>query len=262
MKRNSISILLAALTISTIFFGCKEKPVTIPQDLENPEIFMSSPEVVELGSYVDFSNLDSIPIDIRFEDDMELATYNINVRQRTDLVFLRTETDPWSANLFGTLEGTVDAVNRYIQVPFDPSAGPYELEVVCDDASGKRTYLTTYIQITNNVDVLAPQIAFFNPNPSAIDTFSIGQTIQIRANITDNDAVKNVTTRVRDAFTDDLMENSTIEYDTLFLQPYLLDTFVTIPAGTVPGMYKVEVYANDPTNNYGYNLDSIYIKPN
>ncbi len=262
MKRNSISVLLAALAISLTLIGCKEKPVTIPQDLEAPEIFMSSPEVVEIGNFVDFRNLDSIPVDIRFEDDMELATYNINVRQRQDLVFLKTDTDPWSANLFGTLEGRIDAVNRYIQIPFDPSAGPYEFEVVVNDASGKQTILTTYLDVQNDVDVQAPQIAFFNPNPSAIDTFTIGQNIQIRANITDNDAVKNVTTRVRDAFTNDLMENSTIQYDTLFLQPYLLDTFVTIPAGTVPGMYKVEVYANDPTNNYGYNLDSIYIKPN
>jgi len=262
MKRISISSILAALTIGLFFVGCKEKPVTIPEDLEAPEIFMSSPAVVELGNYVDFANLDSLPIDIRFEDDMELASYNINVRQRTDLVFQKTVTDPWSANLFGMLEGQIDAVNQFITVPFDPSAGPYEFEVVCTDASGKQTIVTTYLQITNSIDVLAPQIAFFNPNPSAIDTFAIGQVIDIRANITDNDDIVKVTTRVRDAFTDDLMENSTIVYDTLFVQPYLLDTFVTIPAGTVPGMYKVEVYANDRTNNYGYNLDSIYIKPN
>ncbi len=262
MKRNSISVLLAAFTISFFLFSCEEKPVTIPQDLEAPEIFMSSPEVVEIGSYVDFNNLDSIPVDIRFEDDMQLASYSISVRQRDDLVFLKTGTDAWSADFFGFLEDRIDAVNRYIQVPFDPSAGPYEFEVVVNDTSGKQTILTTYIRITNNVDTQAPQIAFFNPNPSVIDTFSIGQTIQIRANITDNDVVKNVTARVRDAFSNDLMENSTIQYDNLFLQPYLLDTFVTIPAGIVPGVYKVEVYANDPTNNYGYSLDSIYIRTN
>lgn len=262
MKRNSISVLLAALTITTIFIGCKEKPVTIPEDLEAPEIFLSSPALVDVGSFVNYDNLDSIPIDIRFEDDMELASYNINIRQRNDLVFLKTNTDAWRANLFGTLEGTIDAVNQFITVPFDPSAGPYEFEIVVNDAAGKQTIVKTYLQVRNTTDILAPQIAFFNPNPSAIDTFTIGQTIQIRANITDDDEIRDVTTRVRDAFTNDLMEGSTIEYDTLFVQPYLLDTFVTIPAGTVPGMYKVEVYASDPTNNYGYNLDSIYIKPN
>ena len=254
--------MLTALTITILFIGCKEKPVTIPEDLEAPQIFMSSPEVVDVGSFVPYNNLDSLAIDIRFEDDMELASYNINVRQRVDLVFLKTETDPWSANLFGQLEGTVDAVNQFIRIPFDPSAGPYEFEVVCNDASGKQTIIKTYLDVTNSADASAPQIAFFNPNPSAIDTFTIGQNIQIRANITDNEEVKDVTTRVRDAFTNELMEGSTIEYDTLFLNPFLLDTFVTIPAGTVPGVYKVEVYANDGTNNYGYNLDSIYIKPN
>lgn len=260
--RNKLAFLLAFLSIGLLNAGCKEKPVTIATDVDNPKIIMSSPAVVPLGQYVPVESLDSIPVDIRFEDDMELRDFTISISRRKDLNFLKTNTDGWKESVFGALEGTVDAINYFIYTPFDPSAGPYEFKVTAYDQEGKSSEVITYLYMTNNIDTEFPEIQFINPNPAVIDTFTIGDDIIMQAFCTDNNAIVDVTARVRDAFTNEVLSGSTIQIDTLYVQPYALDTFVNIPAGTVPGMYKVEVYATDPVGNHGYNLDSIYIKPN
>ena len=260
--RNTLFFLLAVLSASVIISGCKEKPVTIPEDVAAPTITMSSPAVLPEGEYSTVNNLDSFAVDIRFEDDIALASYSIEIRRREDLYFQKTNTDDWSKNFFGNLEGTVDAVNFFVFLPFDPSAGPYEFVVFCTDEAGKTSTVTTYLFVQNDNDLVDPIIRFVQPDTNMVDTFLIGSNMPLKVNFSDPNLVVNVFTRVRDAFTNEVMAGSEINIDTLFLPTYQLDTFVTIPAGTVPGKYKVEAYANDQTGNYGYNLDTIYVKPN
>lgn len=260
--RNTLFFLLAILFAGAFVSGCKEKPVTIPSDVENPTITMSSPEVLPEGQWTQVGNLDSFAVDIRFEDDIALASYSIEIRRREDLYFQKTNTDSWSRTFFGNLSGTVDAVNFWVYVPFDPSAGPYEFVVYVTDEAGKTSSLTTYLYINNDADLIAPYIRYVQPDTNIVDTFLIGSNLPIKVNISDPGLVVNVFSRVRDAFTNEVMGGSEINVDTLFVPTYQLDTFVTIPAGTVPGKYKVETYANDQTGNYGYNLDTVYVKPN
>ena len=174
----------------------------------------------------------------------------------------KTQTDAWSEVFFGDLSGTTDAVNFQVQIVFDPLAGPHEFQVTVIDSVGKVTTQSTYLSITNNQDVNAPMIGMVLPDTNIIDTFLIGNDIPIRANISDGNQIVDVFARIRDAFTNEILPNSEVQIDTLFQFAYQLDTFYTIPAGTVPGKYKVEVYANDQVGNYGYNLDTVYVKPN
>lgn len=260
--RKTLSFLLAILAAGVFISGCKEKPVTIPEDVAAPKIIMSSPAVLPVGQWTTVNNQDSFAVDIRFEDDIELASYRIEIRRREDLYFLKTNTDAWNKEYFGTLEGTVDAINFFVYLPFDPAAGPYEFDVFCTDAAGKVTELETYLFVKNDRDLVPPIVRYVTPDTNLVDTFLIGSNIPLKVNISDPGLVVNIFSRVRDAFTNEVMDGSTINVDTLFVPAYQLDTFVTIPAGTVPGKYKVETYANDQTGNYRYNLDTIYVKPN
>ncbi|MEM0995999.1 MAG: hypothetical protein AAGN35_02920 [Bacteroidota bacterium] len=261
--RNSFSILLAIFLAGTIIVGCKDKPVTTRTDLEAPQIFLSSPPVVPLGSYNEISSSDSFNIDVRFEDDIDLRDYEITIRYMPSLNYLRTTVDPWKETWFGSLDGTAGAVNFNSDVVFNPTAGPYEFRVKATDESGKSAEVVTYYFVINDDDPVAPNVLFNQPDTMMVDTFAIGQNIPIIAIASDpGGQIVNVFLRVRDAFTNEVLANSEINYDTLFVNPAVIDTFVTIGAGTVPGDYNVEVYADDPTSNVGSNTALIYIKPN
>jgi len=224
---------------------------------------MTNPAVLAPGQYNQVGNLDSFQVDIRFEDDLALESYEIRIFRREDLYFAnKTESDAWTDVFFGKLEGTTDAVNFWAKVPFDPFAGPYEFQVTVMDSVGKTATQSSFLFVSNDRDLQSPSIRYVLPDTNVVDTFTIGSDIPIRANISDGSQIVQVFGRVRDAFTDEILGNSEIMVDTLFVFAYQLDTFVTVPAGAVPGKYKVEVYANDQTGNYGYNLDTIYIKPN
>ena len=63
--------------------------------------------------------------------------------------------------------------------------------------------------------------------------------------------VKNCFARVRDAFSNEVMSGSEFQWDTVFATPFLVDTNFVIPAGVVPGRYKVEFYGEDQIGNFG-----------
>lgn len=263
MKKSALALLVVLLTGITLN-SCKEKkPVTNPEDLDAPTISMTSPEVMEYGSFVYLSSVDSFNIDIRFEDDIELDRYEITIRWKEDLNWLKTNNFPWKETWTGELDGTVDGVNFIEFVPYDPSAGPYEFHVTVWDVSGKETSLSTYLYITNNADPNPPTITYTSPNPAAVDTYMIGQTIPIQGQASDAVSyIEDVYIRVRNAFTEEIMVGSEIYIDTTFVNPYVIDTFVVVPAGTVPGDYNVETYAEDPIKNWGKGVVPIYIKEN
>lgn len=261
--RNTFSILLAIILTGTIYVGCKEKPVTSRTDLEPPKIFLSSPEVVPLGSYVELTSSDSFMVDVRFEDDIALRDYEITVRFNPELNYLKTQNDPWKETWFGALDGTAGAANFRGDVVFNPTAGPYEFEVTATDESGKTATVITYLFVKNVSDSTAPSILFTQPDTVDVDTFAIGQNIPIVAIANDPGGnIANARLRVRDAFTNELLPGSEIFYDTVFVNPLVIDTFVTIGAGTVPGDYNVEIYADDQTFNVGNGVAKVYIKPN
>jgi len=264
MKKQFGISLLALLTLSVVLNGCKEKPITTPGDLENPVIIMTSPSVVAFEDRHVVYSLDSFDVDVRFEDDFELRDYEITIRFKPELDYLRTANDPWSETYFGYLDGTSDAVNFRVYSVFNPTAGPYELTVRVTDEAGNITTQTTYLEVMNKADLLAPRVRFTSPDTVAVDTFTIGQNMPVQAIVSEPspNVVRNIYLRVRDAVTKELMSGSEVRWDSLYLGTVLVDTFVTIPAGTVPGNYMIDLFANDPTNNVGKSSTPVYIKPN
>jgi hypothetical protein len=261
--RKSYSLLLATLLVGLFFAGCKEKPVTTPGDLENPTITMTSPVELPVGQFIPISSSDSFFIDIRFEDDKELRDWEITIRFMPELNYLRTTSAAWKETWFGSLDGVVGGVNTKEYVIYDPTAGPYEFMVRVTDAEGKSTTKKTYFFVKNKIDLVSPTVTFTAPDTMNVDTFVIGAQLPIVARCEEvGDPIRDVYVRVRDVLTKEILEGSEIRYDTVYATPYDIDTFVTIPAGTVPGNYNVEIYANDQLFNVGYGKCEVYIKPN
>lgn len=264
--RKTFSYYFLAILVGGLFYaGCKEKPVTTPGDLEAPKIIMSSPEIVPMsGPYVPVYSTDSFDVDIRFEDDIELRDYEVTIRFRPELSYLRTANDPWSETWHGSLEGTSDAVNFRVFSVYNPTAGPYEFRVKVSDEDGKTTELVTYLEVTNRLDSIAPRIRYISPDTVTVDTVIIGQNLNIRAVVDEvsPNIVKDVYLRVRDVLTNELLANSELRWDTVYQSTVVVDSFITVPAGTVPGNYKLELYGIDPTNNIGMKAVQVYIKPN
>ena len=261
--RKSYSLLLAALMVGLFFAGCKEKPVTTPGDLEAPKIFMTSPVELPLGQYIPIFSSDSFNVDIRFEDDKELRDWEITIRFMPALNYLRTTSAPWKETWFGSLDGVVGGVNFNEYVIYDPTAGPYEFKVTVTDMEGKTTSKTTYFFVKNLIDLVSPTVTYTTPDTMNVDTFVIGSQMPILALCEEpGDIVRDVYLRVRDNLTNELLAGSEIRWDTIYQSQVNIDTFVTIPAGTVPGDYRIEIYANDQLYNVGYGKCDVYIKPN
>lgn len=260
MKKTS-AILLAIATISLSFMACnKDKPVTVPEDEKAPTIIMTSPLTVPEGQFIPLATVDSFYVDIRFEDDIALSNYEITINPRFDLNFFKTNNFPWREVFYGPLDGTVGGYSNLVHVVYDPDAGPYEFRVKVWDKTGKMTETVTYFYITNLADPNKPTINTTVPSNN-VDTFTIGNNIPITAAIYDGgNEISDVYARVRNAFTKEEMPGSYIFLDTLFVMNFTLDTFVTIPAGTVPGDYWVEVYGGDNVRNIGMDSTRIYIR--
>ena len=240
--------------------GCKKKVETSPLDEEVPTISMTSPEVLPAGSYTNFTSGQKVPFDIRFEDDKALKNYEININWQPSQLYEKTNNFPWERKIVGLLSGKVGGFNDSIAVPYDPSAGPYVISIAVWDSAGNRTDLSTSIFVSNSLDTNLPTITVTTPT-TAVDTYLIGQDIIINATLSDDNLVEDAFLRVRNAFTNEVMPGSEIPYDTIWaFSPYVVDTFVTIPAGTAPGDYNVEIFANDYIQNIAKETVPIYIK--
>jgi hypothetical protein len=264
MMRKTFSFILATMVAGLLLVGCKEKPVTTPGDLENPEIVMTSPVELPWGQFIPINSTDSFFVDIAFTDDKELRDWEITIRFMPSLNYLRTNSAAWKETWFGDLDGVSGGQNFKEYVIYDPTAGPYEFTVRVTDAAGKMAEKKTYFFVKNLQDIFGPSIEFLEPDTARIDTFSIGNQMTIRANVDEvpGELVEDVYLRVRDKLTKNVLEGSEIFWDTLFVTNVAIDTFINIPAGAVPGNYEVEIYANDITFNVTRKVCEVFIKPN
>ena len=260
MKKISF-LFLTLLGISLAFLGCnKEKPPTTPIDEENPTITMTSPIEVPIGQYDAYNTNDSVLMDIRFDDDVALDRYEITIRYARDLYYLKTENFPWQETWFGDLEGLSGAFNESVFVVFDPSAGPYEFRVKVWDKVGNMTEKVTYFFVTNLNDTQKPVVNITIPSNN-VDTFSIGSVLNMRVQMTDPGQVAAAFVRLRNPITKQLLPGSEIKLDSIWIPNYILDTFVNVQAGSTPGDYLIEAYANDQVYNVGTDTVRVFIRP-
>lgn len=256
--KQGLSLFALASILSLVFLGsCKptDPPATL-EDTKAPWIVMTSPSVVEPGNWNYLGDGENFDIDIRFEDDVELSNYKIQILYKSNLNYLKTENDAWEKTDVGFLDGTSDGINTTWSVIGDPNAGPYEFRVTVWDAEGKETVLSTYLFVTNQRDTVAPAIVITKPT-MAIDTI-VDDTVWVTGTFSDANGVKDAYLRVRTADSI-LIEGSELWLDTLFAGIYQLDTFLTVHSAGV-GDHLVEFYAKDNIENVGKAVVPIYIK--
>ena len=264
MMRKNFSFLLASLVAVVLLVGCKEKPITTPGDLENPQIVMTTPLEMRVGQFIPISSSDTFAVDLAFTDDKDLRDWQITVRFMPELNYLRTTSADWSDTWFGDLDGISGAVNFDVVVIPDPTAGPYEFKVKVTDKEGKTAEKTTYFFVKNRADLFGPNVRFTAPDTANVDTFRIGNPMHVRALVNEvpGQVINNIHLRVRDKLTKQIVPGSEINWESLNQNSVVVDTLIDIPAGSVPGNYNVEVYAEDMIYNVTYKNCEVYIRPN
>ncbi len=127
------SLLIALLFGSVLLFiACNDDD---PVDVTAPTITMEEPvygEMIAAGEVIHFDAL--------FEDDVQLATYNIDIHNNFDgHGHARIAVAPFDYEASFPLTGLIDDVHEDIEVPSDATAGPYHLTVEAIDAAGNST---------------------------------------------------------------------------------------------------------------------------
>ena len=129
MKKSILGLGILAIMV---LVACEDDE---PIDITAPTITMEEPvmgEQIEAGGTIHFDAL--------FEDDVELATFSINIHNNFDgHSHGRIEVTPFEFNESFTLTGRSDDVHEDIAIATDATAGPYHLTVEAIDAAGNST---------------------------------------------------------------------------------------------------------------------------
>ncbi len=129
MKRSILSLGLLSILI---LVACEDDE---PIDITGPTITIKEPATGE-----QFAAGSSIHFDALFEDDVELATFNISIHNNFDgHSHGRIEVEPFEFSQSYELTGQSDDVDENIAVATDATAGPYHLTVEAIDAAGNAT---------------------------------------------------------------------------------------------------------------------------
>ncbi|MCB9234858.1 MAG: DUF4625 domain-containing protein [Bacteroidia bacterium] len=259
MKNKFSFFAIACFSLLISLYSCKHTdPPATQEDVKDPWIIMSSPKVVPLGEWNYLNDGEYFDVDIRFEDDVELSNYKVQISYNSQLNYLKTNNDSWEKIEVGFLDGKSDGINTSYKVSEDPNAGPYEFKVTVWDKAGKETTLVTYLFLKNQRDTLVPVFTTITkPNPNVVDTIW-GDTLYVKGTVTDNNGVEDAYIRLR-TIDLQLVEGSEVFLDTLFAGSYQIDTFLDI-SKALPGDHLVEFYANDNLQNVGRKIVPVYVK--
>jgi hypothetical protein len=183
MRKNTI-VLFALLATGLI--SCRKT------DKEKPTFSWISPTdslVVEAGSAVSFN--------ATFFDNEALSQYKIDIHDNFDgHGHDKYIAQIWSRIIIGNLSGIEQSENFVIQVPDSAAAGWYHFLLTAADASGNQSeFGLRSLYVRNDMDTVAPSISLASPTEN--QTLALGSGINLNANITDNERVYIITTRVR-----------------------------------------------------------------
>ena len=130
MKNSLIAMLFGSVIL---FTSCNDD--NDPVDVTAPTITMEEPvygEMIEAGGTLHFDAL--------FEDDVQLATFNIDIHENFDgHAHGRIAVAPFVYEQSFPLTGLLDDVHEDIEISSDATAGPYHLTVEAIDAAGNST---------------------------------------------------------------------------------------------------------------------------
>ncbi|MAX25339.1 MAG: hypothetical protein CMJ19_12635 [Phycisphaeraceae bacterium] len=116
-----------------IFVSCDKDDD--PVDTTAPTITLEEPENGEV-----FKADETIHFDALFEDDIELATFNLTIHDNFDgHSHGRTMVAPFTFDQSFPLTGKVDDIHEEIEIGAEATAGPYHFIVEAIDAAGNST---------------------------------------------------------------------------------------------------------------------------
>ncbi len=178
MKKTILSLTV----LSLFFFACEEENEV---DVTAPTITLMDPvfgEAFDAGGDIHFEAL--------FEDDVALATYNINIHNNFDGHTHGRVLSAFSYNQSFDLTGRTDDVHVDIPVPAEAIAGPYHFIVEAIDAAGNSTTFadgsTQEVEIWLHNEEMA-HIHFTDANGMDVDEYDgvAGEPIMVYGDVHD-----------------------------------------------------------------------------
>ena len=180
MKRSILGLGLSGMLFLVACEG--DEPI----DITAPTITMEEPvngEQFEAGG--------TIPFDALFEDDVELATFNIAIHNNFDgHGHGRIEVEPFDFSQSFTLTGKSEDVHEDIAVAADATAGPYHLTVEAIDAAGNATSFADGSSKELEIWIIngeMPHVHFEDANGNEVAEFEgvVGQSLQFYGEVED-----------------------------------------------------------------------------
>lgn len=168
------------------FSACKKT------DKERPVFTVNSPAdstIFETGQTIAFS--------ANFIDNEDLSQYKIDIHDNFDgHGHDKNLATIWNQILIQNIAGSNFTENRNITVPDSAAAGWYHFLVTCVDVAGNQSQVEfRNIYIRNISDTVAPTVNLTTPVENA--SYTLGNNLSVDANITDNERVYIVNTRIR-----------------------------------------------------------------
>lgn len=142
---------LSLVAISLFFVACNNDDAVI--DTEKPVVIINSPtanEEIDAGV--------KLPIDAHFTDNVELATYKVEIHFGGDGHEHKTLNNEhedhieWNYQTTGTLNGQADTIQLQIDVPEIAKEGFYHLGVHAIDKAGNANVSWITFHLNNHID--------------------------------------------------------------------------------------------------------------
>ncbi|RED92236.1 DUF4625 domain-containing protein [Marinoscillum furvescens] len=129
MRRLTLSL---GLVTAMFVMACEDDTEV---DITAPTITLEEPVMGE-----SFAAGEELHFDAMFEDDVELATFNLSIHDNFNgHSHGRVAVTPFDFDQSYTLSGKTQDVHEHIDIPVDATAGPYHLVVDAIDAAGNAT---------------------------------------------------------------------------------------------------------------------------
>jgi len=237
MKKSKLVLaVLVVFSLSLVFDSCKkpdeEKPTLRIDEPENGEVFDSGNTMHIEGLAKDNKALSQLKIDIHDAFDGHShgkITSSVSAFELVKIV---------------NLEGKEVAFHEDINIPTNVLAGKYHITVsVVDEAGNLSNVEERDVFIRNSSDLIAPTITVVAPYNN--QTVELNGTLQLIANIADNDELEEVIVKIYNASNNKVFE---WEVDHIHAATYELNHTANLN-GLPAGNYKVEIIAIDHVNN-------------
>lgn len=188
----------------------------------------------------------------RFEDNIALSQYKIDIHHNFDCHGHRSGLPAWSVLEVEDLVGNIEERQISLSVPSNVGAGDYHFSIQLLDASGNEARSIYYpLKLKHRSDSVAPRLSVQAPNSNSVNA---GDVLSFSGTVEDNLDLEGgfVELRYRTP-SGNVVEVATEDLTTGTLQSFSLE--YAIPASLVSGTYTFTVEAYDAVRNASGGVD-------